>query len=293
MVNINISDSKECQEFLDTLTTIQFESERKEIRYILQYIEKNASNYRKIAYILMNADYERLSFSQIESILRLTYRFREISPEWEIAYKKAFDVVVELGGNTQEVFFGFGSPVDIITDVKLLTTDWLKQNCESIRYFGLGFIQINIKNTRRRYHFYTPETAPTANKEEIHNHRYNFKSNILYGSIKQTIYYPVDGYEYMVKISNCQKGTPDIYKGQLGVEKGEENTFVQGDFYFLNHKRFHTVEADNCITLVSRGDTITETATILTKEKKEYCPYATPYTEEELWDIVDRMLQKV
>ena len=65
--------------------------------------------------------------------------------------------------------------------------DWLKKNAESIHYFGLGFIQVKI-NFPNRIHFYTTQLDKTVQEEEIHNHRYNFKSQILKGRFTQTIF---------------------------------------------------------------------------------------------------------
>lgn len=61
-----------------------------------------------------------------------------------------------------------------------LNIDYLKKNHTKIHGFGLGFIQIKLGEVFR-LHIYTKEIALTTQDEEIHNHRYDFKSTVLKG----------------------------------------------------------------------------------------------------------------
>lgn len=70
----------------------------------------------------------------------------------------------------------------------LPTVEFLKDNCEKIHYFGLGFVQLKMKNPKIRYHFYNKELSRLTPTEEIHNHRYAFESRILAGELDQIIY---------------------------------------------------------------------------------------------------------
>lgn len=177
--------------------------------------------------------------------------------------------------------------------VKNISIDWLRENHDNIRYFGLGFIQVNLKNTRERIHFYSLDTKPTADKEEIHDHRYNFTSYIIYGSITQSLYLPIDGDEFFVKLSHCKQGIPDEYIGKVNVELIDTQTFNAGDVYRINSSFFHTVEASDCITWLHRKEQVKDYARVLVKEKTDYCPFQSHLTENQMWEIVDIMIKKL
>lgn len=46
-------------------------------------------------------------------------------------------------------------------DPRLLNLAWLKANHRTIHYFGLGFIQLKLDESRRM-HFYVPSLKPTT-----------------------------------------------------------------------------------------------------------------------------------
>src|SRR5271168_5571627 len=54
-------------------------------------------------------------------------------------------------------------------------------------WFGLGFIQLKLSDTERM-HFWLPE-IPHPEREEIHNHRYDFTSTVLAGHLMHEVWH--------------------------------------------------------------------------------------------------------
>src|SRR5579863_7289598 len=54
-------------------------------------------------------------------------------------------------------------------------------------WFGLGFIQLKLNDTARM-HFWLPE-IPHPEREEIHNHRYDFSSIVLAGHLLHEVWH--------------------------------------------------------------------------------------------------------
>ena len=174
---------------------------------------------------------------------------------------------------------------------KYLDINYLQKHCTKIHAFGLGFIQIKL-GEKERVHVYTPEVTLTSDEEEIHNHRYDFKSTVLKGSLKNKIY----------KISPSDKGTftlvdeacnPDVpkSKNQILVLKPlliSEFTTTANYSYFLDKDTFHQVQAEKgTITLVERGPVIKDMAQIVFSNKQiPTCPFSVNLEESQLWDIV-------
>ena len=119
-------------------------------------------------------------------------------------------------------------------------------------YFGLGFIQCKINNYER-IHIYHPDLMPIVNiEEEVHNHRYDFESTILLGSItnkkyefiegsKQTHFLQNESCNETIKVENNQNkyGTINLIS---------EDTVNVGESYFMRYDEFHTFQTTQCIT---------------------------------------------
>ena len=176
-------------------------------------------------------------------------------------------------------------------DISQINLAELRKNYARLYYFGLGFIQLKIDETYR-LHFYSPELP--AITEDIHNHRYNFESTILKGHFVNRIY-TIDEHDeggYIMVNESCN---PNISAPKLDKSCDVRMTFVgmyrTGQSYHMPDTAFHTVRAEDCITLLKRGDYTKEYAQIiLPKEKPSVCPFSKKIPEEELWKLMQAML---
>lgn len=172
---------------------------------------------------------------------------------------------------------------------KEIDVNWLKQNNTMIHFFGLGFIQVKI-NDEYRLHFFSEELTPFV--ETPHNHRYDFESKILKGQIKNNIYKLCNGNDYFVDKDSCQSGYKSEFSPILtGFELVSSNIYRQGEKYTMKHDVFHTVESNNCITLLKRGKYFKNLADIsYFSNEMKICPFSQNINEKELWRIVSKML---
>jgi len=174
--------------------------------------------------------------------------------------------------------------------------NWLKENNTKIFFFGLGFIQIKI-NDEYRLHLYHPSLP--AFVEQPHTHRYNFTSTILKGQFTQHIYNiePNEAGTYWLTYESCGRGElPEEqanYKVSIESKLLLSNTYKIGSSYTISKEAFHTVEADNCITLLKRGTQRDDYAKVLSlKEEAKLCPFSKKIEESQLWYIVEEMLNE-
>lgn len=170
-----------------------------------------------------------------------------------------------------------------------LETNWLRNNCQTIHYFGLGFIQVKITQYTR-LHFYTKKYPILV--EEPHNHRYNFDSTILKGALGNNIYGLTNGDTHILSKESCMPGVCLEGKDLVcGLEEGESTIYIKSDHYHLNHSEFHTVHClDGTITLLNRSDYKKDFAEVIRLfGYPKICPFSLKIPENELWDVVDQM----
>lgn len=178
----------------------------------------------------------------------------------------------------------------------LPTLEYLKENHTKIHYFGLGFIQIKIDDNLR-YHFYHPELTAFVGDEEIHNHRYDFISTILAGSLTQQKYdLYVDGtpYTHIVTQESCNPNYEGgkTYRGVIAA-KGRCDTFTAGQSYTILSKEYHTVKTDFAITKLYRGTVKHDFADVVRPRfgPEPVCPFSSKMTEDECWSHVEDCLK--
>lgn len=84
---------------------------RQHTRYMIKLLEPMFhNNFDVILDILKTANYDELSFDNINILLRLTCRIRDISPEWENSYRRAYVSVKNREYVGEDIFFGYGQP---------------------------------------------------------------------------------------------------------------------------------------------------------------------------------------
>jgi hypothetical protein len=176
----------------------------------------------------------------------------------------------------------------------ILNIDFLKTNCQRLYFFGLGFIQIKI-NDSERFHFYTDEFPRTTMIEEIHNHRYNFESTIMKGTIIQEIfsYQLHDQGESLITKETCN---PDIKKEfekhRCRVKLLQRQTFSTGSSYWTDHDTLHRVESNDAITYLKRSPYMKDEADVVYPVSQvTTCPFSVKVSDDELWEVVRSMIE--
>lgn len=178
--------------------------------------------------------------------------------------------------------------------MQTLSYEWVKTKATMIHYFGLGFIQVKLRPTRRM-HFYTDQLPTIMPGEEVHNHRYQFKSHILKGVLYNELFAAVQGDEFVRTQVSCTPDhslSPDITVELVGLQSLGKFKLTTGCQYLMEHGTFHRVEAKNCVTLLERGDYLKEHAEVIrSTTTKPVCPFSQKIPEETLWNIVEKMLR--
>lgn len=170
----------------------------------------------------------------------------------------------------------------------------LRKNAIVPQYFGLGFIQCKI-NDNYRAHFYHPEIKPIVNIEEIHDHRYNFTSYVVKGSIKNKLYEFIEDSEgeYCKKHESCNpliEVEPNAVYGNIKLLS--RNVINENESYFMNHMWFHKVSTEKCVTLLSRTNYTKEYSNVIrSKYSVKICPFSETMPEDDCWKIIKELLE--
>lgn len=174
----------------------------------------------------------------------------------------------------------------------ILDIDFLKTNCHRLYFFGLGFIQVKL-NESERVHFYTDEFQKTS-IEEIHNHRYNFESTIMKGTITQELfsYYLDDQGECLITKETCN---PEIKKEferhRCRVKLIHRQTFSAGSSYWTDHDTLHRVESSDAITYLQRSLYMKDEADVVyPASKATICPFSVKVSDDKLWEVIRSMI---
>lgn len=186
----------------------------------------------------------------------------------------------------------------------IMNINWLRkmsqENGTPPYWFGLGFIQLKL-TADTRIHFWVPWVKSTE-REEIHNHRYNFTSRVLLGELHKEIYAVTTGvYEgfpldetHELFTTNCAPGvegevtqvTPAWCKKIAEFDLGEDST------YWFGHDQFHTTEGTEfAITYLEREPKAKSDAMVVKlKGAPTTCPFAKTLPVNEIWDHIERAL---
>lgn len=172
----------------------------------------------------------------------------------------------------------------------------LKKQCIEPYFFGLGFIQCKISSSER-YHFYSEELKPIIDsEEEIHNHRYDFISTILKGTITNKIYTfkKKDSGNYNLTKESCN---PNIILSDNEVIYGDiqlfsEEKYDKGQSYMMKHEQFHTIYTNDCITHLKRTNYKKQFAHVIRNNNTEkICPFSKKMSTEECWALIRKILK--
>ncbi len=178
-----------------------------------------------------------------------------------------------------------------------LDIDWLREQGAEPHWFGLGFIQLKVNSTER-LQFYPDDPAyrPFVGAKEIHDHRYDFASQVLQGEIAQTIFEvgEVAGEHYEMTNVSCdpQKPAHQTDPVPVKVRPISRMTIFAGGHYWLDADSFHTFRGyNNAITLLTRGLPRKSNARVLRPIGSEaVCAFSQPKPVAELWEVIESML---
>jgi hypothetical protein len=169
-------------------------------------------------------------------------------------------------------------------------------------YFGLGFIQLKL-NDSERLHFYHPDILPILDEEDIHDHRYDFTSKILLGSLEQDIFtYRYNPHEYSHKYGlftvSCKRedaGTPATYL--YGVDPVYLTTYKTsaGQSYNITKEAFHRVRIkEPTLTYLNRKSPVKEVALVIKKlDAPDVCPFSKKLSDDELWGVIEDIIERI
>lgn len=175
-----------------------------------------------------------------------------------------------------------------------VTLESLKKNCTLIHYFGLGFIQIKLGDMWR-IHVYTDKLPAIVDEEDVHNHRYDFKSRILHGTFKQELFEVIAGDTHTLEDESCKKDGGSINPPRpCSLKKLFAQEMRQGSEYVIERDTYHRVSSKNAITLLERSVVEKEFAQVIReKDGLKICPFSKVVPEDELWGIVEDILAEV
>lgn len=173
--------------------------------------------------------------------------------------------------------------------------DLLRSSFEKIHYFGLGFIQLKIDDNIR-FHFYTPELKAIVAEEEIHNHRYDFISTIMAGSLTQELFTIQSGLsDYCIMEESCKPKEGAVHPEQFDImifSQGKQ-TFNAGESYTCLSSFYHKVHTDFAITRLYRGQIVADNAYVIRKKGALItCPFSQPLSEQQCWEIVEDCINR-
>ena len=173
----------------------------------------------------------------------------------------------------------------------------LQNRAEMAHFFGLGFIQVKISPSQR-YHFYHPELPSFV--DNPHDHRYDFMSKVLKGSLKTTVWAEgidgIDGglsHQCLIEYTACTPaGQVKVPEGRMSyiIRRAEFDTHAPSTYFFPHNWHHQVNPAGICITKVTKlTEHFKDLATVFIFNR-EACPYSQALKKDELWNYVERCI---
>lgn len=156
---------------------------------------------------------------------------------------------------------------------------YLKANFDSIKPFGLGFIQVKCGDTN--YNFYHRDVVSFKNSLAPHSHQQDFVSEVIKGLISESLYEITDGDLYAY--TACSGVNENRF---LGCKYTETIEHKKGGIYLRLKDEYHSVKAKH------------GTVTKVTKYGKRVNAYVVSeeviinelyIDEKELWEMVEEV----
>ncbi len=141
--------------------------------------------------------------------------------------------------------------------------------------------------------------VPRHEREEIHDHRYNFLSTVLMGTLHFELYEftPMQRdhvFTHELFQTDCAPGhegnkDPKIYP--VTISKRGSYDIVAGSSYWFSSDQFHTTEGTTFAVTYLERETKTKPFANVIKAKGApiTCPFAEQMPEEDCWRHIDRV----
>lgn len=158
---------------------------------------------------------------------------------------------------------------------------YLKNNYDSVIAYGLGFIQVKCSDIN--YNFYHDNVERFESLGAPHNHQQDFVSEIIKGSIEETLYDVVKGEEN----AYCVCGDTSIPNKNLSYTIDKVITHREGDLYLRLSDEYHSVKVPHgTITKVTKYGNKKDAFVIsdITKKKKY-----THVQESVCWELIEEV----
>lgn len=172
----------------------------------------------------------------------------------------------------------------------LLDIDYLRSTGCQPKWFGLGFIQLKLDDTRRM-HFWHPSLVPDdpAFDNEYHDHRYDFTSRVLIGHLTTTlagVEADLEGDHEAFEVC-CAGGGMDFIQRVRLIQMARYTT-PQGMEYSLQRNTLHKVSTSPmCVTLQTRSPPQKDKARVV---KRIGTDSANPFSDggniDHLWECI-------
>lgn len=188
-----------------------------------------------------------------------------------VKYGMSVDDLKVMSDLTKSVFnSGVRKPLGFI--------EYLKDNCDYIKSFGLGFVQVKCVDIN--YNFYSDKLEKFSDYEAPHNHQHDFVSEVIKGILHEKIYEVSKG----EKIGYC--GCGDTSKEiRFDSKFLTEINHKQGEYYLRLRDEYHSVSASH--GTVTKLCKIGDKANAFVLGEKTNQQFESEYSVEELWDIVE------
>lgn len=161
-------------------------------------------------------------------------------------------------------------------------------------WFGLGFIQLKM-DENNRFHFWHPELPTNSVYEhEWHDHRYDFKSSVIVGSITNELASwrsNPSGDHAIWEV--CCAGNGATYKGEVDLIPVGSFTTHAGDSYHLSRDALHRVQAERCMTLQTRTTgPVKFKANVVATSFSDSNPFEETLPTDMMWEIISDIVGK-
>jgi hypothetical protein len=177
----------------------------------------------------------------------------------------------------------------------MITVDELRALGGYPHYLGLGVIKCRVGNDRA-YHFYCDRAEVLVN--QIHDHRFSFKSTILRGELKNYIY-EIAGTDptstLQVERGECKKGaerTIEVHNAKMKEICNYTN--VEGGSYYMPYDTLHQIErlSPVVVTYIEKEPfSQMEPRFVVDTSEPRVCAMSKPKTQDECWEIIDYALK--
>ena len=177
---------------------------------------------------------------------------------------------------------------------KPLTLDYLRGLGAKPHYNGLGVVKLPI-NSKYSYHFYSELAQAIC--ENVHEHRFSFRSTVLKGTLRNFLYTIKSGNpdsSLILEQGSCLPGSvKETMEAGFDLEDSVTFDTSAGQSYWIRYDQLHKVQAltNTVITFLEKEQAvITEGRIIQDTENPAPCAFSAPKTAAECWDIIEYTL---